>query len=83
MRKEKKIIREIVKRGGLWGQIAARLPAKDYNAYIIECFAHCHAESVQEHFGKKLVLDIISYRLDLIRIPLKQLLEKGRITNER
>lgn len=76
MNERNRIMKGIIKCGGLYGQIAARLEAKNEDRFITECFEQCHNQSVHDLWGKELVMAIISYRLNLIRIPLKQLMKQ-------
>jgi len=72
------IIQGIISSGGLYGQIAERIAENDRDKFIIECFEQCHNKEAHELWGQELVMDIISYRLDLIRIPFKELLEQEK-----
>jgi hypothetical protein len=74
------ILRRIKETGGLYGLVAETWSSDSEKSdqFIIECFEQCHNEEAMRHWGKQLVADIISYRLDLIRTPLKKLLYNNR-----
>ena len=72
------IMEGLIRSGGLFGDIA-RLYIGDHSKsdqYITECFEQCHNKSVWDLWGVMLTLDLIQYRLDLIRIPLKKVMEE-------
>lgn len=71
----KKIIDGIIRSGGLYGEIASQLPVSHQTDFIVECFEQCHNKTVYDLWGGELIMDIISYRLDLIRNPLRELIE--------
>ncbi len=71
----KQIIDGIIRSGGLYGQIASRLSVAQQSEFIVECFEQCHNRTVYDLWGGQLIMDIISYRLDLIRIPLREIIE--------
>ncbi len=70
----KSIMDRIIKSGALFGAIAKMYAGhpKKSNQFIIECFEQCHNKGVHKLWGAHLVMDIVTYRLDLIRIPLKE-----------
>jgi hypothetical protein len=39
--------------------------------FLVECFEQCHNKSLVDLWGQELVLDVIHYRLELIRRPMK------------
>ncbi len=77
------ILTRIINKGGLYGQIAAKTITPDkVDNFIIECFGQCHNRSTQILWGNELVMDLIRYRLELIRQPLREL-ETIKITGKR
>lgn len=78
MNERSRIIQGIIHSGGLYGQIASCIQPTDEDNFIIECFEQCHNKEANDLWGKELVMDIINYRLGLIRIPLKKLLEQKK-----
>jgi hypothetical protein len=70
----------LIKKGGLYGEVAELYRHKEnvYDQYIIGCFNQCHNKSCWDHWGSALIMQIITYRLNLIRIPLKETLEELR-----
>ena len=74
------ILKRISQTGGLYGLVAETWmsDSEKSDQFIIECFEQCHNEEAIRHWGKQLVADIIWYRLELIRIPLKELLFNNR-----
>lgn len=79
MNDRKHISEGIISSGGLYGQIASRIATEDEDNFIIECFEQCHNKDAHDLWGRELVIVIINYRLDLIRIPLKELLKHKKI----
>lgn len=72
--KKSEIIKRIADCGGLYGQIASKsINPENADNFIIECFDQCHNASVQELWGIELLLEILNYRLELIRKPLREL----------
>ena len=66
---QQNIIERLIARGGI-----CSLPAQMFgpdpvkaDQCIIECFEQCHVKDAIDHWGVPLVLDIIHYRLELIR----------------
>jgi hypothetical protein len=69
----KKILNSIEVRGGLYA-LGARAYADDEvkgSFFIAECFEQCHHISAFQHWGAALVLEIVHYRLEMIRYPLR------------
>jgi hypothetical protein len=73
------ILRRISETGGLYGLVADSCMADNDRSdlFIVECFEQCHNEEAVSFWGKQLVADIIWYRLELIRKPMKELLRKA------
>lgn len=64
MTSSKKILKQIILKGGLYGAIA-QLDIDDNekaHQFIIECFEQCHNESIVEFLGIELTQSITDYR---------------------
>ena len=73
------IFQRLIAKGRLHGQVA-HLFARDEikgNQFITECFEQCHTNSAFDHWGANLIMDIIKYRLDLLRKPLRDLIQQS------
>ena len=69
------MLSRIIDAGGWFGKSAQMVTSiENQNLFIIECFEQCHNPLVIDFLGKTLVLQIIHYRLELIRAPLKMCL---------
>jgi hypothetical protein len=65
----RRILEKIVEKGGLYGS-CAELYLNDRvkgSFYISECFEQCHLQSSIDHWGIELVLEIINFRLEMVR----------------
>jgi hypothetical protein len=65
----RRILNRIIEKGGLYGYVAisAIHDPKKGDLFITECFEQCQHESVWDHWGPELTMDIINYRLTLLR----------------
>ena len=69
------IIRQIITSGGWHANAALQVLSEEKeDQFIAECFDQCHNKSVVDAWGADLVLEIIHYRLELIRSQLRIIL---------
>jgi hypothetical protein len=67
------ILEKIYDKSGLYA-ITAKAYADDETKgsfFIAECFEQCHNKSAFDHWGYELVLEIVHFRLEMIRYPLR------------
>lgn len=75
------ILKKIQEKGGSY-EFCARMYENDEkmgSLFIAECFEQCHNSSALAHWGPALVMDIVHFRLELIRYELKQV--NNRLNN--
>src|SRR5690242_2170620 len=70
--KRPEILCQIREKGGLYA-LGAELYGESETKgsfFIAECFEQCHVPEAAAHWGPDLVMEIVHYRLEMIRYPL-------------
>lgn len=72
--KREEILSSIAAKGGLYALAAIKFRTDPVKAeqFIVECFEQCRHLNTLRHWGSPLVLDIIAYRIDLLKRALKE-----------
>ena len=69
---------QIIKRGGLFCAMAAEIDTDaKADEFIIMCFENCQFRSSLELWGKTLILQIVNYRLNLVKQKVNESIVKN------
>ena len=81
---KEELIRKIIAKGGMLG-MAAEFHAGDASkseGLLKEYFEQCHNRSLWDFWGKELVLDLVRYRLHLLRFQFEQLYSATQLADK-